>query len=635
MYGLKSATVIDFNNLAIMDFIKQIEIKNFRSIYRLDFDELSHVNVFSGLNDVGKSNVIKALNLFFSNRVDWQTDLDFEQDTNTFHANKPRNWKTRKLIAVKLTFEPPRDRYPSLPEKIWVERQWDKDHLTQPRETFGDVSGAISDGRKKSVVTKFLKRCRFFYVPAIRGQAYFRHLVQNLAATLANHPSAELEKASSQVERVISNRSAQLIAKLQTVTNLDFELQLPSSMRTLLESATFRTQGNIPLYFRGDGIQSMTVPAILSYLSRESRDFYFWALEEPENSLEYIKSTELADEIYRLYSHDAQIFISTHSPAFVAMRNNRTSIYRTYKGQARYESTDHEEAVTNVQAVSVRGSGSNEPLLPEELGFFQIAEEFDCKMRKMIQERDAENCRLKEENRLLTKPTLLVEGKSDKKILKEAWKRLYGGHIPFKIVDEEGSDRVKARTLEWIGINENRMCAVLDNDHEGIIAFKRIKKCRRHSVQDNSRDLNKQCILANQVMALTLPIPPFYNRRQHAKNQNLQIEWYFSDACLDKIENVVPDGLYRRDRFVEMQGNSRKVLTVGEARLRPNLEEETVRHEHRIITDSGKEHLANSVTEFDDREFLNFHLLFATVVPHLDPAYLLQLRDHLKNALPL
>ncbi len=619
-----------------MDIVSKIEINNFRSIYKLEVDRLSHVNVFSGLNDVGKSNVIKALNLFFNNQVDWQTELDFERDTNTFHASKPRNWKTKKLIAVKLTFERPRNRFHSLPETFWVKRQWDNARLTQPRETFGGLKGEITDSRKRSSITKFLKRCRFFYVPAIRGQTYFRHLIQSLAASLVEQPSTELEEASKHVEYAISNRSAVLIAELQAITQLDFELQLPSSLRTLLEAATFHTQGQIPLHLRGDGIQSLTVPVVLSYLSKESTgDFYFWALEEPENSLEYIKSTELADRIDSVYSDDAQIFMSTHSPTFVAMRNTRTSVYRTFKEVAKYEQTDYQEFVTNVQAVALRGTINDEYLLPEELGFFQIAEEFDSKMRKLIKKREGEILLLKEKNRQLTEPTLLVEGISDKQIVEEAWNRLYSELIPFKILDGKSADRVKARTLEWAGINENRMCALLDNDHKGLQAFDGIKKCRQYSVQDKSRKFNKQCVLASQVMALTLPIPSFYNRTRHARNRNLPIEWYFSDTRLDKIDSDSPEGLYRKDSFVEMQGNSFKVLPVGQDRLQSNLNDETVGPENRLLTDSGKEYLANNLDDFDDREFLNFHSLFTVVVGHLDPTIQLRLRDHLKDALPL
>lgn len=47
--------------------IKQIRIKNFRSIVDLDIN-VDKMNIFVGLNDAGKSNILKALNLFFQ----WQ-----------------------------------------------------------------------------------------------------------------------------------------------------------------------------------------------------------------------------------------------------------------------------------------------------------------------------------------------------------------------------------------------------------------------------------------------------------------------------------------------------------------------------------------------------------------------------------
>lgn len=43
--------------------ITEISIKNFRSIVNMNID-VEQLNMFVGLNDVGKSNVLKALNLF-------------------------------------------------------------------------------------------------------------------------------------------------------------------------------------------------------------------------------------------------------------------------------------------------------------------------------------------------------------------------------------------------------------------------------------------------------------------------------------------------------------------------------------------------------------------------------------------
>lgn len=44
--------------------IKRIEIQYFRSIYNIVIKDFSGLNMLSGKNDAGKSNVLKALNLF-------------------------------------------------------------------------------------------------------------------------------------------------------------------------------------------------------------------------------------------------------------------------------------------------------------------------------------------------------------------------------------------------------------------------------------------------------------------------------------------------------------------------------------------------------------------------------------------
>lgn len=49
--------------------IKHIRIKNFRSIVDLSID-VGKMNIFVGLNDAGKSNVLKALNLFFNGETE-------------------------------------------------------------------------------------------------------------------------------------------------------------------------------------------------------------------------------------------------------------------------------------------------------------------------------------------------------------------------------------------------------------------------------------------------------------------------------------------------------------------------------------------------------------------------------------
>jgi AAA15 family ATPase/GTPase len=69
-----------------MKIIRSIELKHFRSFlgtprpYTTKMTELSDVNIFSGANDSGKSNVLRALNLFFNGKISNNEELDFNRD---------------------------------------------------------------------------------------------------------------------------------------------------------------------------------------------------------------------------------------------------------------------------------------------------------------------------------------------------------------------------------------------------------------------------------------------------------------------------------------------------------------------------------------------------------------------------
>lgn len=63
--------------------IKQIHIRNFRSIVNVTLN-IEKMNIFVGLNDAGKSNVLKALNLFFNNETEPGKRFNFENDYSKF-----------------------------------------------------------------------------------------------------------------------------------------------------------------------------------------------------------------------------------------------------------------------------------------------------------------------------------------------------------------------------------------------------------------------------------------------------------------------------------------------------------------------------------------------------------------------
>ncbi len=73
-----------------MKNIARIEIQYFRSIYWANITDLSDLNIFTGKNDVGKSNVLRALNLFFNNSIIDETKFDFQENFNKLRFEQVR-----------------------------------------------------------------------------------------------------------------------------------------------------------------------------------------------------------------------------------------------------------------------------------------------------------------------------------------------------------------------------------------------------------------------------------------------------------------------------------------------------------------------------------------------------------------
>lgn len=84
--------------------IEKIEIQYFRSIYRTTIKGVGDINVLTGKNDVGKSNVLRALNLFINNCIISDGDYNFLQNYNLKRLVEVRKdtIKGKQFIQIKM-----------------------------------------------------------------------------------------------------------------------------------------------------------------------------------------------------------------------------------------------------------------------------------------------------------------------------------------------------------------------------------------------------------------------------------------------------------------------------------------------------------------------------------------------------
>jgi predicted ATPase len=116
--------------------------------------------------------------------------------------------------------------------------------------------------------------------------------------------------------------------KIQKNLGFDSTIKVPNDLRAIFESLDFSTKSgayDVALQYRGDGIQARHIPFILDFIAQKSNKHHIWAYEEPENSLEMSKAFELAEQFSTIFSKENQIFLTTHSPAFYSLEDEKVS----------------------------------------------------------------------------------------------------------------------------------------------------------------------------------------------------------------------------------------------------------------------------------------------------------------------
>jgi len=324
-----------------MKIIKKIRIRSFRSIMdttrgnktTIDCNDL---NIIVGNNDAGKSNYLRALNLFFNNETDINTPLEFWKDYS-YQRHGKRKEKNR--IEIELVISPPNKQAFTHAEDIKWKKIW-KEGSILPIEEFSYI-----DSDKEFILTarssfyKWLKKIKFKYVPAIKSKEYFDNLLFNLYDVLQKDTTT-IEK---EFNKQVSMKTKQISDELQKRLGMDSTLQFKGdSFKSLFSHMEFgSTDGRYMLAQRGDGIKVRHIPIILQNIAeaelreqrlREPIANTIWGFEEPENNLEFTSAYNLAenflnyltqihfqDEECSKYDEGIQIFITTHSPIFYTL----------------------------------------------------------------------------------------------------------------------------------------------------------------------------------------------------------------------------------------------------------------------------------------------------------------------------
>lgn len=448
-----------------MLLIDQVEVAYFRSIYKDSLHGCAETNIIFGRNDSGKSNILRALNLFFNNQTSPDLGFNFAQDFNhSRRAEAGGEGDIRKFVYVKIWFNTPNTWRPSLGDRFWVKKQWSISFGSDAQ-----ITTSISEP-KRHYLTRFLNKVRLYYIPAIKDRKIFESLQANIYKVISQN--VEFSGSLVNFTNALRERTQGLSQQLLNDLDITSVVTTPKDLTDLFRSLDFETTSEAGDSYsltlqRGDGVQVRHIAPILSFLADHSaEDFHIWAFEEPENSLELANAIDEAER-FRSFGQqqNKQIFLTSHSPAFFSLEQADISRYFVSRSQSI-------EGRLNSSMTKI-GAG-NAPLPADLMGETPHLPVISVYLRdahlKILQQ-NQDRLELLNILGVQNQPVIFVEGVSDVAIFTKAWEVLIGEEMPFRFEPAGGTTKMESLASDgkvFAGLApERKIFTLVDNDSEG------------------------------------------------------------------------------------------------------------------------------------------------------------------------
>lgn len=320
-----------------MNLISEIEIKGFRSIRSTAMSRMSDFTAFAGLNNSGKSNVLRALNAFFNGQTDVGEELNVDDDYYRPDLKK----KKAKEISVRITFELPEHfRFRIGLETVeallggrsfHIEKKWRRQ--TPLPSYFLNGNELSHDDRQK--IDQFLQLINFRYIPnrvlpvdiiQDEHQALRDILVRRLGRRAGEHEAAfsAIRETSEAMIQTLVQRLTEASPDVGAV-----RLATPTSWSDMAFTFGYRLgHGDFEMAdaVQGSGIQSLLMLETLYLIDRDYfqkfgwRQAAIWAVEEPESSLHTSLEARVASFLSSIAADPdsrLQVLCTTHSDLMI------------------------------------------------------------------------------------------------------------------------------------------------------------------------------------------------------------------------------------------------------------------------------------------------------------------------------
>lgn len=353
-------------------YIKSVKIKNFRTLLDFEIELDEKFQIIAGANNSGKSNLLRALNIFFNEGFDEDSYYDKTKDLS-YHIEKGTGSSSPTSIEVDLFLTDAEIRkikdlnnYIIQNNIIRTKAYYDGDlegwYCSNEDGNF-PIQRDLKKGQNKiekttHALTKLFNRIQFMYIPAqydisskinqLVAEEILPTMVDTYGNTGLSSKVKELKKQIDIVDKltkdVLKEKNElisqsfrdviKLFPEIQAGINLEkYALEVSLTGESLSEILSKRIILNVQdashkeVDSKGSGIQKLVLITLLEYFSknieakaRYTNPFLIWAIDEPETYMQP-KLQKQISEIFKSISKTHQVICTTHSPKMIDIYN--------------------------------------------------------------------------------------------------------------------------------------------------------------------------------------------------------------------------------------------------------------------------------------------------------------------------
>lgn len=364
-----------------MKLITRIQAEGFRSLASTVIEPVGRFTCFVGTNNCGKSNILRALSLFFTDQPEPRVPLNLLRDC---YAD-PRS-KKKKQISISVSFSLPsnfrfrkwlEDVDKKLGRDFTIRRRW----TYYPPEPIAELARPGHGFKPLDSFTfgQFRDLINFRYIPnrivptqVLRDEtASFQAAIGRRLRRKGFDAGALLTGLSEAAADILSEADWRMRLSTESIEKL--EIFTPPEVAALAAFSGVRavtaTGARVPDYVLGAGTQAFLMFVLLKIIDTDySRHFGWrqatvWAIEEPESSLHKDLEQRLAIMLGDWSHQDRlkmQVLTTTHSEIFVTTADEGFMV----EVEQGVSSARHKKIPELVQRAAVMGiSGTLEPVL--------------------------------------------------------------------------------------------------------------------------------------------------------------------------------------------------------------------------------------------------------------------------------